>query len=413
MSRRLLLVVALALVSVLVLSACGKDTPTEDATLLPTAAPAQSAIVPSATTPSATPVQRAETTREPAPIATSAPPPTVGVPPAQPPPTPLVDSGPTPAAPISLRPGQEDVTTVEVVKLLTPAVVQVVTQVLQMSMFNQPIPGEGVGTGVILDVEGRIVTNNHVVEGAQAITVTLSNGESFSARIIGTDLSTDLAVIQINAPGLTPAKLGKSSELEVGEDLVAIGHALGLKGGPTVSKGVVSALGRSIDAENNVTLVDLIQTDASINPGNSGGALVNARAEVIGINTAIIVGGRGIGFAINIDDAQLVVAQLIDRGFVNRGFLGISPLNLNPGFANQMGSPVEEGVILRQVFPGTAAAGAGLQIADIIVQLGDVAITNTGELSKFLLAHPPGDTIEVVIVRGTQTLSTTLTLGGR
>ena len=111
---------------------------------------------------------------------------------------------------------------------------QVVTQVLQMSMFNQPIPGEGVGTGVILDVEGRIVTNNHVVEGAQAITVTLSNGESFPARIIGTDLSTDLAVIQINAPGLTPAKLGNSSELEVGEDLVAIGHALGLKGGPTV-----------------------------------------------------------------------------------------------------------------------------------------------------------------------------------
>ena len=159
--------------------------------------------------------------------------------------------------------------------------------------------------------------------------------------------------------------------------------------------------------------MDLIQTDTSINPGNSGGALVNARAEVIGINSAIIVGGRGIGFAINIDDAQLVVAQLIERGFVDRGFLGIRPLNLNLSFASQMGSPVEEGVILRQVFPGTAAAGAGLQVSDIIVQFGDTSIANTGELSKFLLAHPPGDTIEIVIVRGIQILSSTPTLGER
>ena len=408
MCRLSLLIAALALVSVLVLSACGRDTPTEDSTPLPTAAPTQPAALPSVTAVSpAVTLQPTEALRGPAPS------PTIAEPAAPPSPTTRINGGPTPAAQISRRPGQEDLTTVEVVKILTPAVVQIVTQVLQMSMFNQPIPGEGVGTGVILDVEGRILTNNHVVQGAQVITVTLSNGQSFPARVVGTDLSTDLAVIQINAPGLTPAKLGNSSELQVGEDLVAIGHALGLKGGPTVSKGVVSALGRSIDSENRVTLVDLIQTDASINPGNSGGALANARAEVIGINTAIIAGGRGIGFAINIDDAKLVVAQLIDGRFVNRGFLGIRPFNLDPGFANQMGSPVEEGVIVAQVFPGTAAANAGLQIADIIVHLGDQPIANTGELSKFLLAHPPGDTVDIVFVRGTQILRSTLTLGER
>ena len=303
-----------------------------------------------------------------------------------------------------------------------------------MGMFNQPAPTTGVGTGVILDDRGHILTNNHVVSGARTITVTLSNGDTFPASVVGGDLNTDLAIIRVNAGGLQPAKLGNSSKLEVGEDVIAIGPALGLPGGPTVSKGVVSALGRSIDTDpvNTIvdlvqtdastvskgvvsalgrsidtdpvnTIVDLVQTDASINPGNSGGALANDRAEVIGINTAIIEGGRGIGFAININDAKIVASQLIERGFVVRGFLGITPVTLNPGIATQMQLSANQGILVARLIPGTAAEAAGLREGDVIVQMGDETITNTGELSYFLIDHLPGETVTVVYFRGGET----------
>ena len=170
---------------------------------------------------------------------------------------------------------QDSLSTVEVVKALTPAVVQIVTEARAMDMFNQPVPSRGVGTGIILDERGHILTNNHVIAGAQRITVTLSNGESFPANQVGGDALTDVAVIHIDAVGVQPAMLGRSSDLQVGQEVIAIGHALGLAGGPTVSKGVVSALGRSIDTSPHNTMVDLIQTDAAINPGNSGGPLAN------------------------------------------------------------------------------------------------------------------------------------------
>ena len=218
---------------------------------------------------------------------------------------------------------QEALSTVEVVKILKPSVVQIVTEISAMGAVNQPAPSRGVGTGIIMDEEGHILTNNHVIRGAQSIMVTLNNGDSFPAELIGGDANTDTAVIKIDAGGLQPAILGRSADLEVGAEVIAIGHALGLPGGPTVSKGVVSALGRSIDVDPRITMVDLIQTDASINPGNSGGPLANARAEVIGINTAVIPGSQGIGFAINIDDAQFIAEQLLARGYVDRGFLGI------------------------------------------------------------------------------------------
>ena len=255
--------------------------------------------------------------------------------------------------------------------------------------------------------------NNHVVSGSQTITVILSSGDTFPANIVGGDLNTDLAVIRVNSGGLQPAKLGDSSELEVGEDVIAIGHALGLPGGHTVSKGVVSALGRSIVSDPSNTIVDLIQTDASINPGNSGGALANDRAEVIGINTAIIEGGRGIGFAININDAKIVAAQLIERGFVVRGFLGITPVTLNPGIASQLQLSADQGILVARLIPGTAAEAAGLREGDVIVQMADEAITNTGELSYFLLDHLPGETVAVVYLRGKDRLTTSLTLGDR
>ena len=308
---------------------------------------------------------------------------------------------------------ESGLTTVEVVKILTPSVVHILTEFSAMGSVNQPGPGQGVGTGIILDKQGNILTNNHVIADADIIVVTLDNGESFQAELIGRDASTDTAVIRIKATGLKPATLGKSSSLQVGEDVIAIGHALALPGGPTVSKGVVSALGRSIDVDPRTTMVDLIQTDASINPGNSGGPLSNVNAEVIGINSAGIPSSQSIGFAINIDDAQIVIEQLLERGYVDRGFLGIAPVSLSPALASQVGVPVTEGVLIVRVVPGAAAAGAGIQEEDVIVQLGDDSIANTGELSRFLVIHPPGDTVDVIFYRGDEKKTARLTLGER
>ena len=205
--------------------------------------------------------------------------------------------------------------------------------------------------------------------------------------------------------------LGRSSDLQVGQEVIAIGHALGLTGGPTVSKGVVSALGRSIDTSPRNTMVDLIQTDAAINPGNSGGPLANTRGEIIGMNTAVIQGGQGIGFAINIDDAKIVAAQLMERGYVERGFLGIAPFNMSLGLADQLGVPVTEGILLVRVVPDSGAAKAGLSEEDVIVQMGGEPIRNTGDLSKFMIDNLPGETVTIVFFRGTDRKTTQATLG--
>jgi S1-C subfamily serine protease len=306
---------------------------------------------------------------------------------------------------------QESLSTVGVVKALAPSVVQIVTEARAMDMFNQPVPSRGVGTGIILDGRGHILTNNHVITGAQRITVTLSNGESFPAQKVGGDALTDVAVIRIDAAGVQAAMLGRSSDLQVGQEVIAIGHALGLTGGPTVSKGVVSALGRSIDTSPRNTMVDLIQTDAAINPGNSGGPLANTRGEIIGMNTAVIQGGQGIGFAINIDDAKIVAAQLMERGYVERGFLGIAPFNMSLGLADQLGVPVTEGILLVRVVPDSGAAKAGLSEEDVIVQMGGEPIRNTGDLSKFMIDNLPGETVTIVFFRGTDRKTTQATLG--
>ena len=379
MLRRTIALIAVFIVSVVLLAACGGD---------------ESTATPSSAKPLSQPISGQ-------PSATVAPQAAVDT----------VQETPTIQVPETAT--EDYLSTVDVVSLLKPSVVQIVTEFSVMGMFNQAVPSTGVGTGIILDTQGNILTNNHVIDGAQAIMVTLDNGESFTAQLIGGDFGTDTAVIRIDAEGLRPAKIGRSADLRVGEDVIAIGHALGLPGGPTVSKGVVSALGRSIDVDPQRTMVDLIQTDSSINPGNSGGPLSNARGEVIGINTAGITGSQGIGFAINIDDAQLVVEQLLETGYVNRGFLGISPVTLSSSLATQVGAPVNEGIFIVRTTPGSAADNAGLQAEDVIVQMEDQPILNTGELSKFLVAHPPGETVSVLFYRGTEQITVELTLGER
>ena len=211
---------------------------------------------------------------------------------------------------------QERLPTVELVKTLMPSVVQIVAEALAT---------ERIGTGIILDQQGHILTNNHVIAGAQRITVILQNGDSFPAEVVGGESSTGVAVIRIEKHGLQPAKLGDSSGLQLGEEVIAAGYALGFTGDPTISKGVVSALGRPIQTAAQTTMVDMIQTDAAINPGNSGGPLVNTRGEVIGINTMIMENHRGVGLAIPISDAKIIVAQLIEERYVARSSPGISP----------------------------------------------------------------------------------------
>jgi len=409
-----------------ILSACGLSGPgqstssTETVKVLPT----ETSPVLTQTVVTATPIPMKVKTSTPLPLETSLPeltetPQTKASPTSQsvikpvevPTQTPIPFPSPLPAPAISIMAEKEALTTVEVVKLLRPSVVHISNDKTVTGMLNQLVPQSGVGSGVLLDNEGRILTNNHVVEGAESVTVTLSDGRSYPAQKVGTDPITDLAVIRIDAAKLNPARLGESALLEVGEDVIAVGHALGLKGGATVSKGVVSALGRTIEVDNQKSMVDLIQTDASINPGNSGGPLANSMGEVIGINTAIIEGSNGIGFAINIDDAKVVVKQLIESGEVRRGFIGISPFNVTDSIREQIGLPVSEGVIIARVVEGSAAEIAGLRIEDVIVRLGEVEIANAGDLSKFLILNLPGETIEVEFYRNGNLMTAELVLG--
>lgn len=291
-------------------------------------------------------------------------------------------SPPTSAAP----PAAERLTTEEIVERLRPSVVHILTETASLDVFGQPVPQRGVGTGFIIDSEGHIITNNHVItldgdQPAERITVTLSDGRRFPARIVGHDRPTDLAVLDIDAQGLTPAILGNSSQLRVGEEVVAIGNALDLPGGPTVTTGVVSALGRLIQ-EDPFTIPDAIQTDAAINPGNSGGPLVNAFGEVVGITTAVVGGAEGIGFAVAIDTAKPIVAELMENGRVERGFLGVSLVDITPALAANLGLPVDSGVAVTAVAEGSPAQAAGLQANDVIVQVAGEEIDNSGELLR-------------------------------
>jgi serine protease Do len=306
--------------------------------------------------------------------------------------------------------------TAELVKLLRPSVVHIKSETATLDVFGQLVPSAGVGTGFIIDDKGHIVTNNHVVstdsgDPAQDITVTLDDGSEHSAKIAGRDPPTDVAVLQIDGGNLKPATLGDSSKLEVGDDVIAIGNALDLPGGPTVTKGVVSALGRLIQ-ESNVSIPNAIQTDAAINPGNSGGPLVNLNGEVVGITTAVIRGNaEGIGLAISMDTAQPIVQELIDKGRVDRGFLGVTIQEITPSLAQQFNLSVDHGVGIRSVQPGSPADKAGLSQGDIIVKLGDKDIRTSGDLFAALTEHRGGDVVEVEYFHGGDQKTTEVTLG--
>ena len=300
----------------------------------------------------------------------------------------------------------------EVVESVQPAVASIVVGAVSYNIFLQPVPTEQAGSGVVVDQRGYIVTNNHVVEGATSITVSIPDGRSFDATLIGTDPLTDLAVIKIEGSNLPTVDFGDSSKLKVGEWVVAIGNALALEGGPTVTAGVISALGRSIEAESGWTLYDVIQTDAAINPGNSGGPLINLEGEVIGINTAKIaaVEVSGVGFAVSADTARPVVEDLITKGYVTRPYLGISVVTVTSAIARNYDLAVDEGAMIYHMSADTPAEDAGLQPGDVIVSIDGEKITNGDDLILAIRAHSVGDTIIISYVRDNAQLSTEATL---
>jgi serine protease Do len=320
------------------------------------------------------------------------------------------------ASPVPTERPDEQLTTVEIVRRLRPSVVRVLTEGATLDIFGRAVPSQGVGTGVILDEEGHIITNYHVlVVGntvGRRISVTLDDQRTFTAQVVGADPPTDLAVLQIAADGLTPATLGRAADLPVGADVVAIGQALGLEGEPTVTRGVVSAKGRVI-REDPYTINDAIQTDASINPGNSGGPLVNSYGEVVGINTAIIQGAQNIGFAISIDLAKPIVKELIEEGRVSRGFLGIASVDITPSLASTFDLAIDHGIGVTNVQRGSPADLGGLRIQDVIVRLADQEIDNNGDLLQALTVHRAGETVKVQYYRGQDLRETEVTLTER
>ncbi len=335
--------------------------------------------------------------------------PAPSAPPASPP-APQVQAAPQ--GPPASRPlVAEESTIIHVVETVRPAVVNLNTVAQVQTVFGI-FPQEGAGSGVIVSPDGYILTNNHVVEGAQQIKVTLLSGKTFPARIIGTDRFADLAVLKVTTNERLPvAELGSSGTLRVGQLAVAIGNPFGL--GHTVTVGVISALNRSIQVPGLV-IENLIQTDAAINPGNSGGALVDSRGTVVGINTAIVPNAVGIGFAIPIDSARAIMDQLIRSGRVIRPYVGITwGGDVDQSIASQYNLPVDHGVIVREVDPRGPAAAGGIQTGDIIVAVDGKRVANWNEFIRELFTRRPGDRVRLDVVRDGSRRTFDVTLGLR
>ena len=328
------------------------------------------------------------------------------------------------AIPAQLK-GQALPSLADMVEQVTPAVVNISTSskvnISQNPLFNDPffrrffdIPNQpqqsrpqSLGSGVVIDAEkGYIITNNHVVGRADEITITLRDGRELQARLLGSDPEADVALLQVPAKGLTAIKLADSSELRVGDFVVAIGNPFGL--GQTVTSGIVSALGRSgLGIEG---YEDFIQTDASINPGNSGGALVNLDGELVGMNTAIIApggsgGNVGIGFAIPINMVQQIINQLVEHGEVQRGVLGVVTQDLTMDLAEAFNLKERKGAVISKVIPDSAAAQAGLEVGDVVVEVNGRKIKNAMDMRNAVGLVRIGQHLNIKLLRNGQAMT--------
>ena len=288
--------------------------------------------------------------------------------------------------------------------------------------FSPPQEGKqverGSGSGFIVNANGRILTNAHVVDGADKVSVILNDGRRFDGKVLGSDPVTDLAVVQVEATNLPTVIIGDSDQLQPGEWAIAIGNPLGLD--HTVTKGIISAIGRSSsDIGEGNKRIDFIQTDAAINPGNSGGPLLNAKGEVIGINTAIIKGANGIGFAIPINSAQNIAAQLIQKGKVDHPYLGIQMIDVTPEVKQQVNSnpnapiklTVDQGVILMEIVPNSPAQKAGLKQGDVITKVNNQLVKDSTEVRRSVEKSQVGSNLTVEIQRGDQTQNIVVQVG--
>lgn len=308
---------------------------------------------------------------------------------------------------------KDDITIVSAVaKKAMGSVVGITTiEEVQQFWFVEPRELEGVGSGVIVDSNGYILTNSHVVADgrAKSVNVLFENGEKIEAQVIWNDALLDLAVVKVDKTGLPIADLGDSDNLEIGELAVAIGNPLGLEFQRTVTDGIVSGLNRSIRISEENIIEDLIQTNASINPGNSGGPLLNNKGEVIGINTAKIKGGEGLGFAIPINEAKAIVEDVVVSGSYERVILGVSSAAVKD-YEAMFGVDfnVDKGIIIIQVHQGTPAHKAGLLNGDIVRKLGNVEIETTNDLKRVLYKYRQGDKEELTIIRNGQEMKITI-----
>ena len=279
---------------------------------------------------------------------------------------------------------------VNAVEKVNKSVVNIASVRMMQDQLFRVFPVQGVGSGIIIDDKGHILTNNHVIDGTDRLRVTLGDSKQVSAKVVGTDDETDLAVVraeplEINsndAVKFQPVNLGNSEELKVGQIVMAVGNPFGLTGGPTVTAGIISSLNRNVQFENGI--LELVQTDAAINPGNSGGPLINTKGEVVAINTAKIPYGQGIGFALPINTVKSILNDLIENGHVTRPWLGISTVKLNPRMASFYRLPIVRGALIVNVEPYSPADNAGLRRGDIIEEIDGNKIESPSQISSYI-----------------------------
>jgi len=299
--------------------------------------------------------------------------------------------------------------TIKAVEKVSPSVVSVSTKrLMRYDLFNT-FELKGAGSGIIMNPEGYVLTNNHVIEGARTVDVYLNDGKKYEGTVVGTDPDTDIAIIKIDGHNFYSGEFGNSDDIKPGQMVIAIGNSLGLSGGPTVTVGVISAVRRNIPSNQGI-LENMIQTDAAINPGNSGGPLVDSDGRIIAINNAIIPYAQGIGFAIPINVAKDVANELISYGRVTRPWLGILGMDMNPTLASYYNLALDEGALIVRINEDSPAYHAGLHPGDIIVKIGENPIKGMEDLRHSIWQRKAGEKVKIQILRKHQQLTGTLQL---
>jgi len=305
-------------------------------------------------------------------------------------------------------PGMEEIL-VEAVEKISKSVVNIASVRMVQDQLFRVFPMEGVGSGVIINDDGYVLTNYHVIDDAERLRVTLSDGRVFNGKVVGVDPPTDLAVIKIETKEEIPVvKLGDSGKLKVGQIVLAVGNPFGLTGGPTVTSGIVSSLNRSIQTENG--MLELIQTDAAINPGNSGGPLVNTAGELVAINTANMPYAQGIGFAVPVNTAKEILNELIEKGRVRRPWIGITSMRITRSLARYYRLPANEGVLVVHIEPFSPADNADIRKGDIIEEIDQTKVEEPSQISAHIHKKHVGDGIVMTINRNGRQIQVSLQL---